>query len=215
MNTANFNRYFKLYLKCILKNKNYAFVDNHCQHAFKNESVLLDSKNLYYTVLHLKFSSLMYSTQLADIFSYEVPRGRFSTPDSVNNNPNSSHKYFAHFKGAISIVVYNFHILNTQERLYIFLSSDAEVPTPLNVFKKSSRIASITELFFAANWLERELSELSGVIIKDKKDLRNLMLQYGDSSAPFQKSFPSVGLKEMFYNPIKDTIVQNPVSLQL
>jgi NADH:ubiquinone oxidoreductase subunit C len=63
--------------------------------------------------------------------------------------------------------------------------------------------------------LERELSELSGVIVKDKKDLRNLMLQYGDSSAPFQKSFPTIGLKEMFYNPIKDTIIQSPVSIQL
>jgi NADH:ubiquinone oxidoreductase subunit C len=155
----------------------------------------------------------MYSAQLADIFSYEVPRGKFSTPN--NTGDNSGHKYSAQFKGATSVVVYNFHILNTQERLYLFLSSDTEVPTPLNVFKKSARIASITELFFAANWLERELSELSGVIVKDKKDLRNLMLQYGDSSAPFQKSFPSIGLKEMFYNPIKDTIVQNPVSLQL
>ena len=48
-----------------------------------------------------------------------------------------------------------------------------------------------------------------------KKDLRNLMLQYGDSTSPFQKSFPTIGLREMFYNPIKDTIIQNPISIQL
>ena len=41
------------------------------------------------------------------------------------------------------------------------------------------------------------------------------MLQYGDSSAPFQKSLPSIGLKEMYYNPIKDTIIQNPISIQI
>ena len=41
------------------------------------------------------------------------------------------------------------------------------------------------------------------------------MLQYGDASKPFKKSFPSIGLKEMFYDPIKDTIVQNPLSVQL
>jgi NADH:ubiquinone oxidoreductase subunit C len=46
-----------------------------------------------------------------------------------------------------------------------------------------------------------------------KKDIRNLMLQYGDSSAPLQKSFPSIGLREMFYDPIKDVVVQNPVSI--
>jgi len=48
-----------------------------------------------------------------------------------------------------------------------------------------------------------------------KKDIRNLMLQYGDSSAPLQKSFPSIGLREMFYDPIKDVVVQNPVSIQI
>lgn len=74
---------------------------------------------------------------------------------------------------------------------------------------------SISELYFASNWLERESSELHGISFSGKKDLRNLMLQYGDSSAPFQKSFPTVGLKEMYYNPIKDTIIQNPVLLQI
>jgi len=41
------------------------------------------------------------------------------------------------------------------------------------------------------------------------------MLQYGDSSAPFKKLSPTVGLKEMFYEPLKDTLVQNPVTIQL
>ena len=41
------------------------------------------------------------------------------------------------------------------------------------------------------------------------------MLQYGDTSVPFQKSFPTIGLKEMYYDPIKDTLIQNPVTLQL
>jgi NADH:ubiquinone oxidoreductase subunit C len=221
--SSDFNRYFKLYLKCILKNKGYAFIDNHSQQSFKNEGLLLNSKNLYYTALHLKFSSLMYSAQLTDIFSYEVPKCQFFTSkssdthisDDFSTGTHAFSKYSLHSKGVASVVVYNFHILNTQERLYIFIASDSSIPTPSNVLRKSSKVTSLTELFFAANWLEREVSELSGVSIKDKKDLRNLMLQYGDSSAPFQKSFPSIGLKEMFYNPIKDTIIQNPVSLQL
>ena len=86
-----------------------------------------------------------------------------------------------------------------------------------NIVKNNafSSIFSITELFFAANWLEREVSELNGIFFSGKKDIRNLMLQYGDSSSPFQKSFPSIGLKEMYYNPIKDTIIQNPVTIQI
>ena len=182
MNLSNFNRYFKLYLKCILKNKNYAFIENLSQQSFKNENILLDAKHLYFMVLHLKFSSLMYSAQLTDIFSYEVPRGNFTTLNNTTNLNKNNFKY--------------------------------STPSNLNLLT-STKVVSITELFFAANWLEREVSELSGIVIKDKKDLRNLMLQYGDSSAPFQKSFPSIGLKEMYYNPIKDTIIQNPVSVQI
>jgi NADH:ubiquinone oxidoreductase subunit C len=47
-----------------------------------------------------------------------------------------------------------------------------------------------------------------------KKDLRNLMLPYGDTSAPMRKSFPSVGVKEIFYDSVTDLLIQNPVSLQ-
>lgn len=48
-----------------------------------------------------------------------------------------------------------------------------------------------------------------------KKDLRNLMLQYGDSTAPFQKLFPTIGIKEMVYDIVKDTLVQVQVSIQV
>jgi NADH:ubiquinone oxidoreductase subunit C len=79
----------------------------------------------------------------------------------------------------------------------------------------SSFLCSISELFSAGNWLEREAHEMHGVSFSGKKDIRNLMLQYGDSSSPLKKSFPSIGLREMFYDPVKDIVVQNPVSIQI
>jgi NADH:ubiquinone oxidoreductase subunit C len=63
--------------------------------------------------------------------------------------------------------------------------------------------------------LEREVSELHGVIFTNKKDLRNLMLQYGDTSTPFRKSSPSIGVKEVFYDSINDSIVQLPLAVQV
>ena len=63
--------------------------------------------------------------------------------------------------------------------------------------------------------LEREISELHGINFAGKKDLRNLMLQYGDTSSPFQKLFPSIGVKELFYDPLKDTLIQKNVTVQL
>jgi NADH:ubiquinone oxidoreductase subunit C len=56
---------------------------------------------------------------------------------------------------------------------------------------------------------------MHGIVFNGQKDLRNLMLQYGDTSTPFQKSFPSIGVKEVFYDANSDLIVQLPISLQV
>jgi NADH:ubiquinone oxidoreductase subunit C len=209
-NKLQFNRYFKLYIKCILKFSSHSFIVNNSKQNFKSESVMLDSKYLYYMATHLRLSSLLYSCQLLDIFAYEVFKG-----NKLGSSENYDNLYNNVNKGVCSVLVYNFHVLNTQERLYIFVTNTLSINKSTSVFRRSSKVSSITELFFAANWLEREVSELHGVYIEFKKDLRNLMLQYGDSSSPFQKSFPSIGLKEMYYNPIKDTITQSPISVQL
>ena len=102
-----------------------------------------------------------------------------------------------------NIIAYNFHSLRNQDRIIIFTQSG------------DSPLYSISELFSAGNWLERENHEMHGVSFVGKKDIRNLMLQYGDSSMPLQKSFPTIGLREMFYDPVKDVVVQNPVSVQI
>ena len=103
-----------------------------------------------------------------------------------------------------NIFVYNFYNLNTQQRLFVFLKQGS----------KKEQLSSITELFSSANWLERELSELQGVFFVGKKDIRNLMLQYGDNSAPLRKSYPSIGVKEIFYDVTDDFLVQLPITLQ-
>jgi len=128
------------------------------------------------------------------MLSYELP----------SNNLNS---YGGSSKSLYSSVVYNFHSLYNEDRVFIF------VINTLNSRKQG--LDSITDLFYSSNWLEREVSELSGINFLGKKDLRNLMLQYGDSTSPFQKSFPTVGLREVFFDPVKDTVIQNPVSLQI
>jgi len=55
---------------------------------------------------------------------------------------------------------------------------------------------------------------LHGIHFLFKKDLRNLMLQYGDSSTPFKKTFPSTGFRETTYDLLTDSVVQNRIDLQ-
>ena len=200
----------KFFLKTTLSGQSFSFIDNKA-HKLKENSIFLSAGSLYYLCLHLRLSSPFYLTQLVDIFSYETAlnaRPSYLGGGLTGRNVNSFSK------STSSLIVYNFHSLSNQNRLFVF-SGDLFPSSKSTQAGFTSALFSISELFYSANWLEREVSELSGVIFLGKKDLRNLMLQYGDSSSPFQKSFPTVGLKEMFYNPIKDVIVQSPVTLQI
>lgn len=198
---------FKLFFKYVFWKINYAFVTNLSQKA-KNTNILINNNALFYSCTHLKMSSAFYNTQLCDMLAYEV----------LNNGKSSlnvtTQKYSNWSKAQDTIVVYNFHSLITQSRFFLFTHNNTNV-IKSKFHNKNDSSDSIAELFPAANWLEREIAELHGVSFAGKKDLRNLMLQYGDTSAPFQKLFPSIGLKELFYDPLKDTLVQKNVSVQL
>jgi len=200
---------FKLYFKYILLQIPYSFVYFKAQ---KNNvlNIFLTNNSLLYLMIHLKFSTLFYSSQLSDMFAYELP---FIGNKQVNNSVSN---VVTNLKSVVqpSVVVYNFHSMFYHNRMFIFSQHNHQIFNK-KIQNNYYTLNSIAELFPAANWLERENSELHGINFLGKKDLRNLMLQYGDSSTPFNKSFPSIGENELVYNPINDTINQVPVSVQL
>lgn len=161
---------------------------------------------LYYTALHIKLSSLVFKTQLVDIFSYE------NLTTEINNTQfNSKLKNSKN----IFIIFYNFHNFFNEERLLLGFSTNSKKKNKsTNNLDLLFKIKSITELFFTAWWLEREISELYGIYFLNKKDTRNLMLTYGDTTFPFKKIFPSVGLKEIYYDTTSDSLIYNSISLQ-
>jgi len=197
------NLNYKLFFKYILFHTNQIFL-KYLQRNDKNLNIYINESNLYFLTLHLKLSSLFYSTQLSDIFSYE-------TPNNVNADNVKSNSKIALVNN--SILVYNFHSVMFQQRFFIFVILNSKQNINKNSISWNS-LKSITELFLNANWLEREISELHGIFFLGKKDLRNLMLPYGDTSAPMRKSFPSIGIKEIFYDSVTDLLIQTPVSLQ-
>ena len=182
----------KLFFSKILKNIPYVFFKNK-QFRPSNLTLLTSDSVLYYLALHLKFSTSERSTQLVELFAYENPLTEGAT--SVWKN------------GSNPVLVYQFHNLFSQKRLFLFVTSTKNnaVSTP----------KTLSELFFSSAWLEREAGEMHGICFEGKKDLRNLMLQYGDASAPFRKSYPSIGVKETFYDSVTDALVQVPVSIQV
>ena len=186
----------------------------------KNTYILLHKDYLYFVALHLKLASPFYLNQLVDIFAYEINANTNPRPTSdlgtSKNSTTDIQNYFNQnlIKAQTTVTVYNFQSLQTCERSYLFTLNNYN-NSKSQVMSSSSNLFSITELFPSANWLEREVSELHGVVFTGKQDLRNLLLPYGDSTAPFQKSFPTIGLNETYYDPIKDTLIQNAVTVQL
>ncbi len=141
------------------------------------------------------------------MFAYEIPTNANNSTAVVNeeNNTIALNNQF--------IIVYNFNLLLSQQRFFFFLKNSFN-RTVSKKKKNWNGINSISENFLNSNWLEREISELHGIFFCGKKDIRNLMLQYGDTTSPMKKSYPSIGLREVFYDSITDSIVQNPVSIQ-
>lgn len=195
---------YKLFFKYILFNIPQLFL-NYLNKNYINTIIVIPNKTFYYLILHLKLSSLITTIQLIDIFAYELPY-MLNYKQTTNNNVANTN---------MSTIVYNFHSFNFQQRFFIF----ALTTNQANVSKyltndNTNTINSITELFLNASWLERETAELHGIFFAYKKDLRNLMLPYNDTSAPLQKSLPSIGLKELSYDALNDTIIHTPVTIQ-
>jgi NADH:ubiquinone oxidoreductase subunit C len=203
------NLNYKLYFKYILFHTNQIFF-KYLFRNDKNTNIIVSQSDFYYLSLHFKLSSLFYSTQLVDIFAYDATTNANLSDSTIATNSNSP------FKISLlnnCLLVYNFHSLLTQQRFFVFVLN-----TPKQNINKTSinwtSLNSIAEIFLNANWLEREVGELHGIFFANKKDLRNLMLQYGDTSAPMQKSYPSIGLREIFYDSVSDLLIQNPVTIQ-
>jgi len=74
-------------------------------------------------------------------------------------------------------------------------------------------IASVTELWSAANWYEREAFDLFGILFEGHNDLRRILTDYGFIGYPFRKDFPVSGYVEMRYDPEQKRVIYQPVTI--
>ena len=75
-------------------------------------------------------------------------------------------------------------------------------------------LPSITDIWTAANWYEREAFDLYGIHFDGHADLRRLLTDYGFVGHPFRKDFPISGHVEMRYDAELKRVVYQPVSIE-
>jgi NADH-quinone oxidoreductase subunit C len=72
-------------------------------------------------------------------------------------------------------------------------------------------INSISDIFRSANFAEREIYDLFGIIFVGHPDLRRILTDYGFVGFPLRKDFPLIGYNEIFYSVIEKGIIQRKV----
>ncbi|MDN4058769.1 NADH-quinone oxidoreductase subunit C [Massilia sp. YIM B02769] len=75
-------------------------------------------------------------------------------------------------------------------------------------------VESVTGIWRAANWYEREAFDLYGILFDGHGDLRRILTDYGFIGHPFRKDFPISGYVEMRYDPEQKRVIYQPVTIE-
>ncbi len=99
-------------------------------------------------------------------------------------------------------VVYHLLSPRLNQRMRLKLTTDEATP-----------VASVVDIFAAANWYEREAYDMYGILFTGHPDLRRLLTDYGFQGFPLRKDFPLTGYVEVRYDDEKKRVVYEPVKL--
>ncbi len=123
-------------------------------------------------------------------FSRGVSKGVFKEEHSENSSR------FA--------VVYHLLSLKHNRRLRLRCLIEGEFP----------RVDSVISIWSSADWYEREAFDLFGILFEGHPDLRRILTDYGFIGHPFRKDFPLEGNVEVRYDPDKQRVVYQPVTIE-
>jgi NADH-quinone oxidoreductase subunit C len=99
--------------------------------------------------------------------------------------------------------------------VYLFLSHELNQRIIVSYFiNEKEVIQSLTKMFPAANWMEREVFDMYGVKFKDHPDLRRILTDYGFEGHPLRKDFPLTGHSEVRYDEAQKKVISEPVKLE-
>lgn len=99
-------------------------------------------------------------------------------------------------------IVYNLLSIRHNARLRVKTYTDEMTP-----------IDSIQPIFKGADWYEREIWDMFGVLFTGHPDLRRILTDYGFEGHPFRKDFPLTGYEEVRFDEELRRVVYEPIEL--
>ncbi|MEY8119018.1 NADH-quinone oxidoreductase subunit C [Falsihalocynthiibacter sp. BN13B15] len=100
------------------------------------------------------------------------------------------------------------------DMVYHFLSMYQNHRIRLRVMvREDEMVPSIVTVYPAANWFEREVYDMFGILFAGHPDLRRILTDYGFRGFPLRKDFPTTGYTEVRYDEVEKRVVYEPVSL--
>ncbi|MEM0946890.1 MAG: NADH-quinone oxidoreductase subunit C [Pseudomonadota bacterium] len=99
-------------------------------------------------------------------------------------------------------VVYHFLSMYQNQRIRLKL-----------LVREEDMVPSLTGIHPSANWFEREVFDMFGILFSGHPDLRRILTDYGFRGYPLRKDFPTTGYTEVRYDEAQKRVVYEPVSL--
>ena len=99
-------------------------------------------------------------------------------------------------------VVYHFLSMYRNQRIRLRVS-----------IREDDMVPSITDVHPSANWFEREVFDMFGILFSGHPDLRRILTDYGFRGYPLRKDFPTTGYTEVRYDEAEKRVVYEPVNL--
>jgi len=97
-----------------------------------------------------------------------------------------------------------YHLLSPKLNRRICVRTQTDEETP---------VASATAVYPGADWYEREIYDLFGVMFLGHPDLRRILTDYGFDGHPLRKDFPMTGFVEVRYDDQEKRVRYEPVRL--
>ncbi len=120
------------------------------------------------------------------------------------------------FRQLIDVTVVDYPEMTKRFKVvYLFLSHEFNQRIVLSYsINENEVIPTLTTIYPAANWMEREVFDMYGVKFKDHPDLRRILTDYGFEGHPLRKDFPLTGHTEVRYSEEQKKVIKEPVKLE-